>query len=69
MRPALCDTPGQSVAVAVGAGLLGGAAATLGGLDAAGAAALAGSGALVGELLGHLLHRDEQFEAALAALR
>jgi hypothetical protein len=67
--PFLCETPGQSVLVAVAAGLLGGATALLGGLDAVGAAGVAALVALLGELAGHLLGRDAQFEAALSALR
>jgi len=68
MTLGLCETPGQSVVVAVAAGLVGGAAALVGGLDAVGAAAIAGVVALVGELAGHLLRRDAQFEA-VASLR
>jgi len=71
MAPSIpfCDTPGQSALVGMAGGLLGGIAGIALGLDTVGVAVLAGVLGGGGDLGAHLLRRDEQFEAALAALR
>ena len=64
-----CETPGQSLLVALLAGLLGGVAGVAVGLGAAGVVALAAGLAVVGELAGHLLRGDDQFRRAVRQVR
>ncbi len=62
-----CDSPDQSVAVGVFSGLVGGGAGLALGLGPIGVAALAGSLALGGELLGHALAGDFRHEDPAAS--
>jgi hypothetical protein len=64
-----CDTPGQSVVVGVGSGLLGGGGGIAVGLGPAGVAALAGGLALVGDLIGHAFRGDAVFREASEQVR
>ncbi len=64
-----CDCPGQSVAAAVGGGLLGGAVGVAFGLGITGVALLAGILGGLGDVGFHLIRRDDQFRAALARVR
>jgi hypothetical protein len=64
-----CDTPGQSVAVGLLSGLVGGGVGLAAGLDAVAVAALAGLLALGGEVGAHVVRGDEQWREAIAALR
>ncbi|WP_276257589.1 hypothetical protein [Haloglomus litoreum] len=53
-----CDTPEQSVVIAVGSGLLGGGIGLATGLDPTGVVALAGGLAVAGEVAGHAAAGD-----------
>jgi hypothetical protein len=64
-----CDCPGQSVAAAVAAGLLGGAAGVAFGLGLTGVALLAGVLGGLGDIGFHLVRRDDQFREALGRVR
>jgi hypothetical protein len=64
-----CDTPGQSLLVGVAAGTVGGATGLAAGIGVVGVVALTVGLALVGELLGHLLRGDRQFEDAVRQVR
>ena len=64
-----CETPGQSLVVALAAGLLGGLAGAAVGLGAVGVVALAAGLAVAGELAGHLLRGDDQFWRAVRQVR
>lgn len=59
-----CDTPEQSAAVGVAAGVIGGVAGLWVGLGTQGVVAVAGGLALAGDLGVHVLRGDEQFVAA-----
>ncbi|WP_255148675.1 hypothetical protein [Halorarius halobius] len=63
-----CDTPGQSLAVGLFAGLVAAGVGVAVGLGAVGVALLAGAVALVGELLAHAVRGDDQWRAAVTAV-
>lgn len=60
-----CDTPGQSAVVGLLAGVAGGVGGITLGLGAPSVAGIAAALAIGGELVGHLVRRDEQFRAAV----
>jgi len=64
-----CDTPGQSLVVSLASGLLAGGVGLSLGFDPVAVAALAGAFAVAGELAAHVVRGDEQWRAAVAAVR
>jgi uncharacterized protein YcfJ len=64
-----CDTPVQSAVAAVVGGLLGGAVGAGLGFGTLGVVALAGLLAGVGDVVAHIIRRDEQFREAVSGVR
>ncbi|MCX2819678.1 MAG: putative oligopeptide transporter (OPT) family protein [Methanobacteriota archaeon] len=64
-----CDTPVQSAVAAVIGGLVGGLTAVSLGLGTVGVAVLAGVLGGAGDMIAHLVRRDEQFEEAVSRVR